>query len=85
MVRTQVQFPDKLYRELKALAEAQEWTMAETVRRSVEEYLDRHPVKDKAATEWKLPRPLDLGPIKVHHRHFRLLANGHDSSEDDDE
>lgn len=74
MIRTQIQFPDKLYRELKALAEAQEWTMAETVRRSVEEYLDRHPVTEKVTTEWKLP-VVDLGPLLVPDADLRLYAN----------
>lgn len=82
MVRTQIQLPDKLYRDLKALAAQQEWTMAETVRRSVEEYLERHPVREGPGGEWKLPAPMDLRMKDVHPDDFRLLANERDTPED---
>lgn len=83
MVRTQIQLPDKLYRDLKALAKQQEWTMAETVRRSVEEYLERHPAKEGSAEKkWTLPKPMNLGMKDVHPDDLRLLANERETPED---
>lgn len=75
--------PDELYRDLKALARKKEWTMAETVRRSLEEYLERHPAKEGAGEKkWTLPKPMNLGPIKVGPEEMRLLANERDTPED---
>lgn len=36
MIKTQVQIPDDLYRCVKRLAECQEWTIAEALRRAAE-------------------------------------------------
>ncbi|MBY0373034.1 MAG: ribbon-helix-helix protein, CopG family [Bryobacteraceae bacterium] len=85
MVRTQIQLPDKLYRDLKALAAQQEWTMAETVRRSVEEYLERHPVREGAGEKTgRLPKPMKLGAFLRPVEEWRELANVRALNEDDD-
>ena len=42
-MKTQVQLPDALYRDLKRLAAAKEWSLAETIRRAAEQFLARHP------------------------------------------
>ena len=42
MVKTQIRLPDGLYRDLKRLAAAQEWSLAETVQRAAEQFLARH-------------------------------------------
>lgn len=40
MIKTQVQIPEKLYREAKLLAEEREWSFAEVMRRGLE-YMTR--------------------------------------------
>lgn len=59
MIKTQVQLPDELYRAAKALADRQEWSLAETVRRGLETILARYPqVPDQG---WELPPGRPLG------------------------
>ncbi len=64
MIRTQVQFPEPLYKRLKEIARQKDWPFAEVVRRATERYADQHPGKRGKASEYKLPEPLDLGPFK---------------------
>jgi len=59
MIKTQIQLPDDLYRAAKALAERQEWSLAETVRRGLETILHRYPPEVDA--EWELPPGRPLG------------------------
>ena len=56
MVKTQIQIPDELYRRVKRLAEAQEWTRAETLRRGAELLLASRPLP-RAADGWTLQPP----------------------------
>lgn len=51
--------PDDLYRAAKALAERQEWSLAETVRRGLETILSRYP--QAPDTDWDLPPGRPLG------------------------
>ncbi len=55
MVKTQIQLPDRLYRDLKRLAAAREWSLAETLRRAVEQFLARHRVVGPQTAPWKPP------------------------------
>ena len=55
MVKTQIQLPDALYRDLKRLAAAREWSLAETLRRAAEQLLARHPVVPAQSAEWRPP------------------------------
>jgi hypothetical protein len=58
MVKTQIQIPDGLYKRLKRLADEQEWSFAETLRRGAELLLATRPVagsQDTAA--WCLEPP----------------------------
>lgn len=55
MVKTQIQIPDALYRDLKRLAAAREWSLAETLRRAAEQLLARHPVVPPGSAEWQPP------------------------------
>lgn len=55
MVRTQIQLPDALYRDLKRLAAAREWSLAETLRRAAEQLLARHPPVPASASSWRPP------------------------------
>jgi len=39
MIRTQVQIPEPLYREMRRVAAARDWSVSEVVRRAVEQYV----------------------------------------------
>ena len=49
MVKTQIQLPDALYRDLKRVAAAQEWSLAETLRRGAEQLLQQYPALHRDA------------------------------------
>lgn len=55
MFRTQIQFPDPLYRRLKAIAERNDWPLAEVVRRATELYVRRFPDPEAVASDWTFP------------------------------
>ena len=74
MVRTQIQLPDALYRDLKALAADREWSLAEAIRRATEQLLDRYPRQRASRDQWKLPRALPLGRFRAPHAKWRALA-----------
>lgn len=61
MIRTQIQIPDKLYNQVKEIAESEEWSLAETIRRAMEEYIRRFPEDRPRQTTWTLPGPFNLG------------------------
>ena len=77
MVRTQIQLPDVLYRQLKSLAEAQEWSLAETLRRGAELLLRSYPTIARPAEPWAWP-VLALGAPMVPDESLRELANARD-------
>lgn len=60
MKRTQVQIPDPLYDNVKALARRRDWSVSEVFRRAVEQYVAESPDED-AGEPWVLPEPHDLG------------------------
>jgi hypothetical protein len=58
MVKTQIQIPDELYRRVKRLAESQEWSLAETLRRAAELLLTvRSPEGSVDGAAWRLDPP----------------------------
>jgi hypothetical protein len=61
MVKTQIQFPDHLYREAKRIAEEYEMSFAEVVRRGVEEAVKCYPAGRTAPDEWSLPESMPMG------------------------
>ena len=61
MIRTQIQLPEALYRDAKALAERKEWSLAEVVRRALEQLLCLFPETTVKNDEWELPPGRDLG------------------------
>ena len=62
MVRTQIQLPDGLYRQVKRIAEQQEWSVTEVIRRGAETMARLHPpTKSPAGQGWQLPPPLKAG------------------------
>lgn len=61
MIRTQIQLPDALYREVKRVAAEREMSLAELVRRGLETVLSRFPANPESRTTWELPKPRALG------------------------
>ena len=59
MFRTQIQLPDGLYRDVRRIAEQQEWSVTEVIRRGAET-MDRlyPPAKLPTGEGWRLPPPL---------------------------
>lgn len=55
MIRTQIQFPDPLYRRLKAIAEQNDWPLAEVVRRATELYANRFSHTQAPSPDWTFP------------------------------
>ena len=60
MIRTQIQIPEPLYKELKRVAKQLDWSLAEVLRRGGELLVARYP-QPRTNNEWKLPGPYDLG------------------------
>jgi len=58
MIRTQIQLPDQLYREVQRVARDQEWSIAEVMRRGAESVIRSYPSLKKVSPEWKLPPPI---------------------------
>ena len=61
MIKTQVQFPDHLYREAKRVAAEYEMSFAEVVRRGVEQVIKSHPSGRTPPREWQLPAARSMG------------------------
>lgn len=55
MTRTQIQFPDPLYRRLKAIADEQDWSLAEVMRKAAEHFVNRFPTHTETGTAWEFP------------------------------
>ena len=59
MIHTQIQLPDQLYREVQRVAETQEWSIAEVIRRGAEAITRAYPsIKEKGSQKWHLPPPI---------------------------
>jgi hypothetical protein len=80
MVRTQIQLPEPLYRDLKRLAEEREWSLAETLRRAAELLLASYPSERASPATWTLPEPRELGEFAAAVEDWRALANEADPS-----
>ena len=74
MVKTQVQIPDHLFREAKRLAEENEMSFAEVVRRGLEEIIRHHPPGRAPIGVWKPPLAYDLGPALVPEEEWTALC-----------
>ena len=55
MVRTQIQFPDALYAQIKEVCRQREWSLAEAMRRAAEQLVETYPPRAGPVTEWQLP------------------------------
>lgn len=60
MTRTQIQFPEPLYRRLKEIAERQDWSLSEVMRKAAEHFVNRFPENPETKAIWRFPT-LDCG------------------------
>ena len=60
MTRTQIQFPEPLYQRLKEIAEQQDWSLSEVMRKAAEHFVTRFPETPTPKTVWRFPT-LDCG------------------------
>ncbi len=59
MVRTQIQLPDPLYREVQRVAKTQDWSLAEVMRRGAEAVVRAYPaIKVQPGQAWQFPAPI---------------------------
>jgi hypothetical protein len=56
--------PDPLYRQVKRLAEAQDWSITEVLRRGAE-YMVRVHGAGSAEDDWQPPKPRHLGSFRA--------------------
>ncbi len=62
MIKTQIQVPEDLFREIQAFAKKREWSLAETFRRGAELLLQVYPDHPgEPATGWKPPTSGKVG------------------------
>ncbi len=74
MIKTQVQLPDHLYQQAKAIAAQREWSFAEVVRRGLEYMATAYPVQE-VPTGWELPvLKREAFAADFDHLDFRALA-----------
>jgi len=73
MIKTQIQFPEPLYKQLKSIAKSKDWTLAEVVRRAGEILVSRYTTAHSSFTAWELPEEKNMGKIKADPRKFREL------------
>ena len=52
MIKTQIQLPDDLYKEVKELARSKELSIAEICRRGLEYMLSLYPVETNRKEKW---------------------------------
>ncbi len=75
MTLAQIQLPDPLYRRLKCIAEEQDWSLTEVIRRAGELYALRFPENRTKDEDWQLPEPVDLGEEMLDLRCLRIEAD----------
>jgi hypothetical protein len=83
MVRTQIQLPDALYAQAKRLAEREEMSLAELVRRGLEHVLRVYRADETPDPEWQLPEPLPLGEFLTPVEDWRERASAAGTAETD--
>jgi hypothetical protein len=74
MVKTQVQFPDHLYREAKRVAIEKEMSFAEVVRRGLEIAVQGYPPGRAPGEGWSLPSAKCLGRVKLLEKDWTLAS-----------
>jgi hypothetical protein len=83
MTRTQIQLPDALYAQAKRLAEREEMSLAELVRRGLEHMLRVYRADETPEAEWQLPQPLPLGEFLTPVEDWRERASAAGTTETD--
>ncbi len=73
MIKTQIQIPNEMYRDLKRLAVRQEWSLAEALRRGSELLLSRY-VHSDTVLDWTPPLPQKRGWNKLNHKQIKEQA-----------
>ncbi|MBW8003780.1 MAG: ribbon-helix-helix protein, CopG family [Planctomycetes bacterium] len=73
VIRTQIQLPDHLYYRLKRLAEKEETSLAEIVRRAAQLLLEIYP--EQAVESWQPPEPADPGRFRIPESDWRIAAH----------
>jgi hypothetical protein len=58
MVRTQIQLPDPLYKQVKEIAKLEDWSVAEVIRRGAERMVKSYPALKRSGEPWQFPPPL---------------------------
>lgn len=58
MIRTQIQLPDPLYRDVQRVARQQDWSIAEVMRRGAEAVVRAYPPHKQSPSGASLPPPL---------------------------
>ena len=75
MIRTQIQLPEPLYREVRRIAQAQDWSIAEVIRRGAEAVVRSYPPDKKQTRQtWQLPEPLKAQLLVADAARLRDLA-----------
>lgn len=73
MIRTQIQLPEPLYRDVQRVAQEQDWSIAEVIRRGAEAITRAYPkCKSDSAENWTFPPPIQA----------KLLINDPDALRD---
>jgi predicted transcriptional regulator len=75
MIKTQIQLPDGLYRQLKHLASEREWSLAETLRRAAELYLTTQATDGNRTEVWQLPEARHCGLFLAPEEEWSELAH----------
>lgn len=75
MEKTPVQIPDMLLGEIKRLAAENEMSLAELLRRGLEDIIRHHPTDRTEAESWELPQVHDLGSALVPEAKWRALSH----------
>ncbi len=71
MIRTQIQLPEPLYSRIKEIAKMRDWSVAEVVRRGLEEYEKTCVPTSEQDEQWRFPTLRPSGgyvndPANVH-------------------
>jgi hypothetical protein len=83
MIRTQIQLPDKLYHRLKRLAESEETSLANIIRKAGEYLIAARPDGGCDTGTWEAPRPRKLGISRaVPCSEWKLVANERPADDD---
>lgn len=74
MTRTQIQFPEPLYRRLKEVAQQNDWSLADVVRRASELYVSRFDHSKDSDPAWSFPSMSMGGDFQVDPAKIRIEA-----------